>query len=88
MTWQIAFSVVQTVFIFALGWFIKLLIGFSCDVKKTNERMNEIESQMAEKLAEVKQDIAISKERDKNIFSAIERLERKFDSIVEIKVKE
>jgi hypothetical protein len=88
MTWQIAFSVVQTVFIFALGWFIKLLIGFSGDVKKTNERMNEIESQMAEKLAEVKQDIAISKERDKNIFSAIERLERKFDSIVEIKVKE
>jgi len=88
MTWQIAFGVGQTVFIFVLGWFIKLLVSFSHDVKKTHERMNEVEAQMAEKLAEVKQDIAISKERNKNIFSAFERLERKFDSIVEIKVRE
>ena len=88
MTWQIAFGVIQTVFIFALGWFIKLLIGFSCDLKKTNDKITTVESAFNAEIAQLKSERAVAREREKNIFAAIERLENKFDSIVEVKIKE
>ena len=45
--WNIAFIVLQTIFVFALGWFIRLLFLISRDHKVLEARVTELEKLQA-----------------------------------------
>lgn len=65
------FMVLQTVFIIALGWFIKLLIKFSNDMKALEKR-----------IAKLEQFQAVDKSRWAGLDTRLERMENKIDDLI------
>lgn len=43
MSWNIVFAFLQSIFLFALGWFIRLLILFRNDMKAIENRVTKLE---------------------------------------------
>jgi len=66
----IVFSSLQTIFLFALGWFIKLLGKFSGDVKALESRVSELEKSQA-----------VDCERWRKIEVWMEKIETKLDGV-------
>ncbi len=81
MTWQIAFGIEQAVFIFSLGWFIRLLLKFAKDLKNVEFRIDGVEKKSNSDIAQVRQEIAITKERENNIYNVIRQINSKLDKI-------
>ena len=65
------FMVLQTVFILALGWFIKLLIKFSNDMKALEKR-----------IAKLEQFQAVDESRWSGLDTRLERMENKIDDLI------
>ena len=65
------FMVLQTVFILALGWFIKLLIKFSNDMKALEKR-----------IAKLEQFQAVDQSRWSGLDTRLERMENKIDDLI------
>ena len=65
------FMVLQTVFIIALGWFIKLLIKFSNDMKALEKR-----------IAKLEQFQAVDESRWSGLDTRLERMENKIDDLI------
>jgi len=65
------FMVLQTVFIMALGWFIKLLIKFSNDMKALEKR-----------IAKLEQFQAVDESRWSGLDTRLERMENKIDDLI------
>lgn len=65
------FMVLQTVFIIALGWFIKLLIKFSNDMKAIEKR-----------IAKLEQFQAVDESRWSGLDTRLERMENKIDDLI------
>ncbi len=65
------FMVLQTVFIIALGWFIKLLIKFSNDMKAIEKR-----------IAKLEQFQAVDESRWAGLDTRLERMENKIDDLI------
>ena len=68
------FMVLQTVFILALGWFIKLLIKFSNDMKALEKR-----------IAKLEQFQAVDESRWSGLDTRLERMENKIDDLIKRK---
>lgn len=68
------FMVLQTVFIIALGWFIKLLIKFSNDMKALEKR-----------IAKLEQFQAVDESRWSGLDTRLERMENKIDDLIKRK---
>ena len=72
--WQILFTVEQTIFLFALGWFIRLLIKYSKEVKELTKQYFELDK-----------DFGIHKENNIQIFNSIDsrlsKIESKLDQL-------
>jgi len=68
------FMVLQTVFIIALGWFIKLLIKFSNDMKALEGRVSKLE-----------QFQAVDQSRWAGLDTRLERMENKIDDLIKRK---
>jgi len=45
--WQIGFSILQIVFVFALGWFIKILYAVNARINCWEVRVNKLETKDA-----------------------------------------
>jgi len=65
------FMVLQTVFTIALGWFIKLLIKFSNDMKALEKR-----------IAKLEQFQAVDESRWSGLDTRLERMENKIDDLI------
>ena len=74
--WKIIFVVEQTVFLFALGWFIRLLILYSKEVKELSKQYSELDK-----------DYGIHKENNLQLFKQIDdrlkRIENKIEKLFE-----
>ena len=68
------FMVLQTVFTIALGWFIKLLIKFSNDMKALEGRVSKLE-----------QFQAVDQSRWAGLDTRLERMENKIDDLIKRK---
>jgi TolA-binding protein len=68
------FVVLQTVFLLALGWFIRLLIIFSRDMKTIEARVTELEKSQA-----------VDKDRWTSLEKRLDRFEQKIDKLINSK---
>lgn len=70
--WNIAFVILQTIFVFALGWFIRLLIIFNEEHKKLEKRVTELEKQQA-----------VDSDRWRRWENWMQKIDNKIDKILE-----
>jgi len=76
------FMVLQTVFIIALGWFIKLLIKFSNDMKALEKRFSNDMKAIEGRVSKLEQFQAVDKSRWAGLDTRLERMENKIDDLI------
>ena len=79
------FMVLQTVFTIALGWFIKLLIKFSNDMKALEKRFSNDMKTIKEHISKLEQFQAVDKSRWAGLDTRLERMENKIDDLIKRK---
>jgi len=76
------FMVLQTVFTIALGWFIKLLIKFSNDMKALEKRFSNDMKAIEGRVSKLEQFQAVDKSRWEGLDTRLERMENKIDDLI------
>lgn len=71
MIWNIIFSALLTIFLFALGWFIRLLIVFKNDIKDIEDRVSKLEEKQA-----------VDDERWRRMEKWMDQIDKKIDRLV------
>ena len=79
------FMVLQTVFTIALGWFIKLLIKFSNDMKALEKRFSNDMKAIEGRVSKLEQFQAVDKSRWEGLDTRLERMENKIDDLIKRK---
>lgn len=79
------FMVLQTVFTIALGWFIKLLIKFSNDMKALEKRFSNDMKEIEGRVSKLEQFQAVDKSRWEGLDTRLERMENKIDDLIKRK---
>ena len=78
--WNVAFIVLQFVMTISLGWFIRLLVIFSKEIKAIEHRVDKVEKSHAVCKA-------VRKEKEFNIMESLRRIETTLTSITSIQIK-
>jgi hypothetical protein len=73
------------VFILALGWFIKLLIKFSNDMKALEKRFSNDMKAIEGRVSKLEQFQAVDKSRWAGLDTRLERMENKIDDLIKRK---
>jgi len=74
--WQIAFTVLQIVLVFALGWFIKLLASISHKYNELEKRVYELEKKDAvvdERIGNILEKVTAVQQSLENFIKKIEQ---------------
>ena len=79
------FMVLQTVFTIALGWFIRLLIKFSNDMKELEKRFSNDMKEIEGRVSKLEQFQAVDKSRWAGLDTRLERMENKIDDLIKRK---
>ena len=79
------FMVLQTVFTIALGWFIRLLIKFSNDMKALEKRFSNDMKEIEGRVSKLEQFQAVDKSRWAGLDTRLERMENKIDDLIKRK---
>ena len=72
--YQIAFSLLQVVMLFALGWFIRLLFKFSGDLRRHENKNGDEHKKLENRIHDVELKQAVDEERQKNLRSDISEI--------------
>ena len=79
------FMVLQTVFIIALGWFIKLMIKYTKDMKALEKRFSNDMKTIVGRVSKLEQFQAVDKSRWAGLDTRLERMENKIDDLIKRK---
>ena len=79
MDYQVGFVLLQIIFTFTIGWFIRLLMQFSKDIKLLDERVDNVENDLNVYRA-------VRKEKEIAIQVSLDRIESMIKEITTIHV--